>query len=100
LGGIAPKFIGSAKTVADEMERWMDIAGIDGFNLYNLTNPGSFEDIIEFVIPELQSRGIFRSEVTKEGATARETYLGEGEVWLLDDHPGRKHRWVADAAGE
>lgn len=95
LGGIAPKVIGSPKTVADELERWVDVTGIDGFNLYHLTNPGSYEDIIDFVLPELQTRGLFRTEVEKEGTTARETYLGQGGGWLLQDHPGRKHRWEA-----
>lgn len=94
LGGIAPKIIGSSKTVADELEHWMEVADIDGFNLYHLTNPGSYEDIIEFVLPELRSRGVFRSTVEKEGATARETYLGKGNGWLEESHPGRKHRWV------
>jgi len=93
LGGTGPKAIGSPKTVVDELERWIDIGDIDGFNFANLTNPGSFEDIIEFVLPELQRRGLFRAKVEKEGATAREVFLGS--PWLLEDHPGRKFRWAA-----
>lgn len=93
LGGMQAKVVGGPKTVADELERWVEVADVDGFNLSHVTNPGSFEDIIEFVIPELQKRGIFRTEVEKEGATAREAYLGDR--WLLEDHPGRKFRWHA-----
>lgn len=70
----------------------MEVADIDGFNLSHVTNPGSFEDIIDFVIPELQQRGLFRTKMEKEGAT-REAYLGS--KWLLEDHPGRKFRWYA-----
>jgi hypothetical protein len=90
------KIIGSPKTVVDELERWVEIAGVDGFNLSHVVNPGSFEDVIEFVIPELQRRGLFRREVEKEGASVRETFLGQ--KWLLDDHPGRKYRWEVDDA--
>ncbi|KAF2805169.1 alkanesulfonate monooxygenase [Mytilinidion resinicola] len=93
LGGMQAKIVGSGKTIVDELERWVEIAGIDGFNLAHIVNPGSFEDIIEFVIPELQKRGLFRKGVEKEGATAREAYLGS--PWLLDDHYGHKFRWAA-----
>ncbi|KAE9372899.1 xenobiotic compound monooxygenase, DszA family [Stipitochalara longipes BDJ] len=94
-GGTAARVVGSPKTVVDELERWVEIADLDGFNLAQLVNPGSFEDIIEFVLPELQRRGLFRTKVEKEGATARETYLGVEDGWLLPDHPGRKFRWAA-----
>jgi alkanesulfonate monooxygenase SsuD/methylene tetrahydromethanopterin reductase-like flavin-dependent oxidoreductase (luciferase family) len=33
IGAMGPVFVGSASTVADELERWMDEADIDGFNL-------------------------------------------------------------------
>ncbi|KAL4879228.1 luciferase-like domain-containing protein [Aspergillus karnatakaensis] len=93
VGGIQTKIIGSAKTVADELERWVEISGVDGFNCAHITNPGSFEDIAEFLLPELRARGIFRNETPKEGATAREVYLGR--VRLPEDHPGSKYKWRA-----
>lgn len=93
LGGLGPKAVGRPTTVADELERWVAISGVDGFNLSHVTNPGSFEDIIEFLIPELQRRGIFRSAVHKEGATAREAYIGSRR--LPEDHPGSRYKWRA-----
>lgn len=93
LGGMHAKIVGSPKTVVDELERWVEVAGVDGFNLGHITNPGSFEDIIEFVLPELRKRGLFRGAVEKEGATAREAFLGTS--WLPDDHPGKAFRWYA-----
>lgn len=33
IGGAHPRAIGSPQTVADILERWIDVAGIDGFNL-------------------------------------------------------------------
>jgi alkanesulfonate monooxygenase SsuD/methylene tetrahydromethanopterin reductase-like flavin-dependent oxidoreductase (luciferase family) len=46
-GGVMPKVIGSPSTVVDEMERWVEMSGIDGFNLAHVFNPGSFEDIVQ-----------------------------------------------------
>lgn len=93
IGGSQTKVIGSAATVADGLESWLDKTGVDGFNLAHITNPGSFEDIIEYLIPELQRRGLFRTKVEKEGATAREAYIGSKR--LPEDHPGSKFKWRA-----
>lgn len=76
LGGLGAQVVGSPKTVADELERWVEVADVDGFNLRHLTNPDSFVDIIEYVLPELQKRGIFRTKIEQEGVTAREAFLG------------------------
>lgn len=93
LGGMGAKIVGSPTTVVDELERWAEVADLDGFNLSHIVSPGSFEDIIEWVLPELRRRGLFRQVVEKEGVTAREAFLGQSS--LLNDHPGRKYRWEA-----
>ena len=85
------KIVGSPQTVANELERWVSVADIDGFNLSHVTNPGTFEDVIEFLLPELEKREIFNRVPQREGATTREKFLGS--PWLLDDHPGSKYRW-------
>jgi FMN-dependent oxidoreductase (nitrilotriacetate monooxygenase family) len=95
LGGSGGKTIGSPETVADELERWVEITGVDGFNLTYLTIPGSYTDIIKYVIPELQRRGLFRTKVEKKGASAREVFLGTGSSWLSENHYGRSFRWSA-----
>jgi hypothetical protein len=46
--------------------------------VYNLVNPGTFEDIIEFALSELRRRGIFREKVEHEGMTTRGV-LGSGK---------------------
>lgn len=63
-------FIGSPKTVADEMEKWFLEGGCDGFVLSATHMPGSYEDFVHMVVPELQKRGIFREDY--EGDTLRE----------------------------
>ena len=57
IGGIGPVIVGSPTTVADELERWVEVGGIDGFNLAYVITPGTFEDFVELVIPELRRRG-------------------------------------------
>ncbi|KAK7432938.1 hypothetical protein QQZ08_000409 [Neonectria magnoliae] len=93
VGGLQAKVLGSPTTVADDLERWIELADVDGFNVAHVTNPGSFEDIIELLLPELRRRGIFRSKVEKEGVTAREVFIGSRR--LPEDHPGSKYKWRA-----
>ncbi|KAF4124065.1 Flavin-dependent oxidoreductase, luciferase family [Geosmithia morbida] len=93
LGGLQTKIIGGPKKVADELERWVEVGGVDGFNLAHITNPGTFEDIIKYLLPELRRRGIFREAPTAEGATAREVFIGSKR--LPEDHPGSKYKWRA-----
>ena len=90
LGGVIPKIVGSPTTVVDELEKWVDVGDVDGFNLTHITNPGSFEDMIQFLLPELERRGLFSKDVKKEGLTAWERYLGQAH--LLSDHPGLQYR--------
>lgn len=61
------------------------------------TTPGGFEDIVEFLIPELQKRGIYPPPVTEdqEPLTARERVYGKGQSRLRDDHPGTKYKYDA-----
>ena len=61
---------GSALDVADQMEQWFNEDGCDGFNIMPPFLPGGLDDFVALVIPELQRRGLFRSEY--EGRTLRE----------------------------
>lgn len=90
IGGRRPVVVGSPATVADEMERWIDEADVDGFNLAYAITPGTFEDIVEYLVPELQDRGLLRTAY--EGTTLRENLYGQGQARLRDDHPGARYR--------
>ncbi len=68
FGGLA--MVGTAKTVADEMEEWLMTEASDGFTLQFPYLPGGLDDFCHQVIPELQRRGLFRKEY--EGKTLRE----------------------------
>ncbi|QDS69287.1 hypothetical protein FKW77_002556 [Venturia effusa] len=99
LGGSGPRPVGTAEEVADFFEEWWRGGGLDGFNVNYVANPGSFEDVVELLIPELQRRGIYWDDYPVPGGTARENLYGkEGEKLLAPEHPGAKFRWNAPAS--
>ncbi|GAB1540217.1 LLM class flavin-dependent oxidoreductase [Scytonema sp. NUACC21] len=67
-GGLA--FVGTPKTIADEMEQWLTEEGSDGFNIMFPFLPQGLDDFVDKVVPELQQRGIFRQDY--EGKTLRD----------------------------
>jgi long-chain alkane monooxygenase len=87
-----PFFVaGTPKEVADAIEAWLDHGGIDGINLRQFLTPGTAEDFIELVVPELRRRGRYR-EGYEAGETLRERLFGTGHARLLPDHPGARYR--------
>ena len=68
-----PRFVGTGRQVADQMEEWFRTDACDGFVLAATHLPGAFEDVVRMVIPELQQRGLFRRGYT--GTTLRD-HLG------------------------
>jgi alkanesulfonate monooxygenase SsuD/methylene tetrahydromethanopterin reductase-like flavin-dependent oxidoreductase (luciferase family) len=62
--------IGTPAEVADAMQEWFEAQACDGFNITPATLPGGGEDFVDMVVPELQRRGLFRTEY--EGSTLRE----------------------------
>jgi FMN-dependent oxidoreductase (nitrilotriacetate monooxygenase family) len=70
--------VGTARSVADEIERWYEGEACDGFNVLPLTLPGGLDAFVDHVVPELQRRGLFRTEYT--GTTLRELY-GLAPAW-------------------
>ena len=65
--------VGSASTIADEMERWIEEEACDGFVLMPAFMTRCIDDVLEQVVPELQKRGSFRSRYA--GKTLRD-HLG------------------------
>ncbi|GIQ69682.1 monooxygenase [Xylanibacillus composti] len=62
--------VGTAAQVADQLEEWFLTRACDGFNIMPPYFPGGLEEFSQKVIPELQRRGLFRTEYT--GSTLRE----------------------------
>jgi len=95
IGGLEPLVIGSLQTVADEMEPSIREADPGGFNIGYVTTPGTFEDLIDLVIPELRKRGLYPEALadSDEPLTAREKIYGQGQKELRDAHPGNRYKY-------
>ncbi len=65
--------VGTAESIADQMEHWFNTGAADGLNVMAPTLPHGLTEFAQTVIPELQRRGLFRTEYT--GSTLRE-HLG------------------------
>lgn len=89
LGGRYPLIVGDGREVAEALIIWVDETGIDGFNVTRTVTPESYEDFIQYVIPELQRRGRFKTEY-KQGSL-RHKLIGKGER-LPSSHPVQSFR--------
>lgn len=61
--------IGTPEQIADTMQKWVEQGAADGFNVILPYFPGGLNDFVDGVIPELQRRGLFRTEY--ESSTLR-----------------------------
>jgi hypothetical protein len=93
LGGLHPCPVGSVQEVADVFEEWVNVADCDGFNIAYVTNPSSFEDVVELLVPELQRRGMYWDDYKVPRGTFRENLMGEGSAKLRADHYGSSFKW-------
>ncbi|GLZ85609.1 N5,N10-methylene tetrahydromethanopterin reductase [Metapseudomonas resinovorans] len=89
LGGDGPLLVGSPKSVADELQAWVEETDVDGFNLSSIVAPETFVDIVDLLVPELQARGLFKREY--EDGSLRHKLFGEGDR-LAEPHPAARLR--------
>ncbi len=95
IGGFGPLLVGSAQTVADELQAWVEETDVDGFNLAYALAHETFADVVELLVPELQKRGVYKKEYTP--GTLREKLFGEGPR-LPQNHPAADYRDLAALA--
>jgi FMN-dependent oxidoreductase (nitrilotriacetate monooxygenase family) len=62
--------VGTPRQIADELEHWFVEKAADGFNLLPPHVPAALNEFVDLVVPELQRRGLFRTEY--EGAMLRQ----------------------------
>jgi len=62
-------FVGTAAEIADGFEQWFTEGGCDGFTVAAVYQPLAFDEFADATVPELQRRGLFRTDYT--GATLR-----------------------------
>jgi FMN-dependent oxidoreductase (nitrilotriacetate monooxygenase family) len=63
---------GTPQKIADTLEQWFVEGAADGYNVLPPYFPGAFDDFVDLVVPELQRRGLFRSEYA--GTTLRDHF--------------------------
>jgi alkanesulfonate monooxygenase SsuD/methylene tetrahydromethanopterin reductase-like flavin-dependent oxidoreductase (luciferase family) len=66
-------FVGTPGQIADAWTHYVRSRAVDGFNITPHLLPAALTDIVDKVVPELQDRGVYRTEY--EGTTLRE-HLG------------------------
>jgi FMN-dependent oxidoreductase (nitrilotriacetate monooxygenase family) len=85
-------FVGSAATIAGDMEKFVRDEVCDGFILVPHITPGGLDDFARDVVPILQERGVFRASY--EGTTLREhlglSPLGPGRSFTAATRPRSK----------
>ena len=65
-GGGHLTLIGTPEEIVDTMEMWVDEGVADGFNLMPPTLPGSLEDFVDLIVPEMQKRNLYRKSYSDE----------------------------------
>jgi FMN-dependent oxidoreductase (nitrilotriacetate monooxygenase family) len=89
IGGLGPFIVGSGAEIADQLQEWVAETDVDGFNLAYAITPGSFEDVVTWVVPELQKRGVYPTEYAD--GTLRQKLHGRGDR-LPEEHRGAGYR--------
>jgi alkanesulfonate monooxygenase SsuD/methylene tetrahydromethanopterin reductase-like flavin-dependent oxidoreductase (luciferase family) len=72
-GVLLHQYVGTAEQVADQIEVSFNAREADGFMVSAAQTLGTFNDFVDSVVPQLQRRGLFRTEYT--GNTLRD-HLG------------------------
>lgn len=83
--------VGTPEKVADEIEQWLDIDGIDGINLRQYHTFETARDFIDLIVPVLQQRGRYRTAYTPH-ETLRERLFTSGQPHLPNRHFGSRYR--------
>ena len=90
IGGLGPVLVGGPEKVADELERWVDVGGVDGFNLAYAVTPGTTTDFIDYVLPELRRRG--RAQTSYSPGTMRTKIIGTPDGRVEKSHSAHAFR--------
>jgi long-chain alkane monooxygenase len=75
--------------VADQLQEWAEETDVDGFNVTFAVRPTSFVDIVDYLVPELQRRGVYPGQY--QPGTLREKLFGAGPR-LPAGHRGAGYR--------
>ena len=82
--------MGTPSQIAEVFASWQAEADIDGFNICRAFAPGTFEDVADLLVPELQDRGMFKTKY-QEG-TLRQKLTGHGDGRMPETHIAARYR--------
>jgi FMN-dependent oxidoreductase (nitrilotriacetate monooxygenase family) len=68
---MSPRLVGTPKEIVDQMQDIFESNACDGFVIGTSTMPMGLRNFVKLVVPELQRRGLYRTEYA--GTTFRET---------------------------
>jgi FMN-dependent oxidoreductase (nitrilotriacetate monooxygenase family) len=89
LGSRQKPMVGAAGEVAEALIAYAEATGCDGFNLSRTVMPECLEDVVALLVPELQSRGAYKTGYAP--GTYREKLFGAG-ARLAAPHPAAGFR--------
>ena len=89
LGSRQVPLVGSASAIADALVAFAEETGVDGFNLSRAVSPAGIEDVVDLLVPELQTRGAYKT--AHAPGTLREKLFGAGPR-LAAPHPAAAAR--------
>lgn len=83
LGSTSPIIVGDPEEFADTLGTEV---GVDGFNVKEIVRPGSLQDFVDLVVPELRARDLVVPDRPEQ--TLREHLFERDSARLPADHPG------------
>lgn len=86
--GRGKSIVGGPKTVADELDRWLEATDTDGINLTHIVSPVSFADFATHVVPELRARGALPE---RPAGSLRGALFNRDSALPPADHPAHRH---------
>ncbi len=91
-------FVGSGTTVADGVEQFVAETGVDGFLMEPYLTPGSYDDFIAHIRPELIQRGLWSASDCAP-TTLRQQLFADSSGHLPVSHPGAEYRFTGTSKG-
>ena len=89
--------IGTPAQIVDDMEAWFQGYGVDGFLFHAATLPGGLDDFVNLIVPELQTRGLFRTEYRGHDPTREPGPAAPGQPLRLTSTAGDRPAQLAPA---
>ena len=85
--------VGSPATIADRLVEWAEYTGVDGLNLVRTVEPVSLTSFCRLLVPELQTRGVYKTAYA--AGPLREKLFPGTKGRVPANHPAAQQRHAA-----